>query len=119
MHDAASVEGVQVTGIVEVPQHHRAVLATRGAQCAVGGNRTGVDVPGVSDVVDIQVGRLGFEVPHFDQLVPTSRHDQGVVGIGEKRTEETHSVWPDSWLLPRPPDEAINLPLAHHVYSKA
>lgn len=55
------VQGVQVLGLVQVPQHGGAVLAARGAQRAIGGDGHGVDVAGVADVVSLQLA--GGELP--------------------------------------------------------
>lgn len=49
------VEGVQVLGLVEVPEHGGTVLATGGAERAIGGDGDGVDVAGVADVVGLQL----------------------------------------------------------------
>lgn len=55
------VEGVQVLGLVEVPQHGGTVLATGGAQGSIGGDGHGVDVAGVANVVSLQLA--GGELP--------------------------------------------------------
>jgi hypothetical protein len=57
----AGVEGVEVLGLVEVPQHGGSVLAAGGAQGSVGGDGDGVDVAGVTDVVGLQAA--GRELP--------------------------------------------------------
>jgi hypothetical protein len=49
------VERVQVLGLVKIPEHGGAVLATRGAEGTVGGDGDGVDVAGVADVVGLQL----------------------------------------------------------------
>jgi hypothetical protein len=56
-------QGVQVLGLVEVPQHGGTVLATGGAQGAVRGDGDGVDVAGVADVVGLQLA--GGELPNL------------------------------------------------------
>lgn len=55
------VEGVEVLGLVQVPQHGGTVLATGGAEGSVGGDGDGVDVAGVTDVVGLQTA--GSELP--------------------------------------------------------
>lgn len=55
------VEGVQVLGLVKIPEHRGAVLATGGAERAIGGDGDGVDVAGVADVVGLQLA--GGELP--------------------------------------------------------
>lgn len=57
----AGVEGVEVLGLVEIPEHGGAVLATGGAEGAVGGDGDGVDVAGVTDVVGLKAA--GSELP--------------------------------------------------------
>jgi hypothetical protein len=67
-------QGVQVLGLVEVPEHGGAVLATRGAEGAVGGDGDGVDVAGVADVVGLQLA--GGELPNLENS--EVRHDVSV-----------------------------------------
>lgn len=57
------VERVQVLGFVQVPEHGGAVLATGGAERAIGGDGDGVDVAGVADVVGLQLA--GGELPNL------------------------------------------------------
>ena len=57
------VQGVEVLRLVEVPEHGGAVLATRGAEGAVGGDGDGVDVAGVADVVGLELA--GGELPNL------------------------------------------------------
>jgi hypothetical protein len=57
------VEGVQVLGLVEVPQHGGTVLATGGAERTVGGDGDSVDVAGVANVVGLQLA--GVELPNL------------------------------------------------------
>lgn len=49
----AGGQGVEVFGLVQVPEHGRAVFAAGGAEGAVGGDGHGVDVAGVADVVGL------------------------------------------------------------------
>lgn len=46
-------EGVEVLGLVEIPEHGGAVFAAGGAEGAVGGDGDGVDVAGVADMVGL------------------------------------------------------------------
>ena len=46
-------EGVEVFGLVEIPEHSGAVFAAGGAERSVGGDGHGVDVAGVADVVGL------------------------------------------------------------------
>ena len=54
-------ERVQVLGLVQVPEHGGTVLATGGAERAIGGDGDGVDVTGVTDVVSLDTA--GGELP--------------------------------------------------------
>jgi hypothetical protein len=76
----ASVERVEVLGLVKIPEHGGTVLATGGAERAVGGDGDGVDVAGVTDVVGLETA--GSELPNLDKLVPASGDDDGVLGVG-------------------------------------
>ncbi len=49
----AGCQGVEVLGLVEVPEHGCAVFAAGGAEGAVGGNGHGVNVASVADVVGL------------------------------------------------------------------
>jgi hypothetical protein len=55
------VQGVEVLGLVKVPQHGGTVLAAGGTQRSIGGDGDGVDVAGVADVVSLQLA--GGELP--------------------------------------------------------
>lgn len=57
------VEGVQVLGLVEVPEHGGAVLATGSAEGSIGGDGDGVDVASVANVVGLQLA--GVELPNL------------------------------------------------------
>lgn len=57
----SGVEGVEVLGLVEVPEHGGAVLTAGRAEGAVGRDGDGVDVAGVTDVVGLETA--GSEFP--------------------------------------------------------
>ena len=59
----AGGQGVEVLGLVEIPEHGRAVFAAGGAEGAVGGDGHGVDVAGVADVVGLDAA--GGEFPYL------------------------------------------------------
>lgn len=67
MDFVTGVEGVEVLGLVEVPQHGGTVLTAGGAEGAVGGDGDGVDVAGVTDVVGLEAA--GSEFPDLVLLV--------------------------------------------------
>ena len=66
-------KGVEVLGLVQIPEHGRAVLATRGTEGAVGRDGDGVDVAGVTDVVGLDAARS-----EFPDLWKLSEHFHGV-----------------------------------------
>ena len=49
--------GVQVTMLVQVPEHDNTVLTSGGTQSTVGADSDGVDVTGVTQVVNWKLGR--------------------------------------------------------------
>ena len=63
------VEGVEVLGLVEIPEHGGTVLAAGGAEGTVGGDGDGVDIPGVADVVGLDLA--GRELPNLCRRVST------------------------------------------------
>lgn len=56
----AGIEGVELLGLVDVPQHGGTVLAAGSAQGAVGRDSHGVDVARVSNVVGLDAARGEF-----------------------------------------------------------
>ena len=65
---------------MEVPKHGNSVFASGRAQGTVGGHGHGVDVSVVSRQVGLE-GQLGGR-PDLHHLVPSARHDEGVLGVG-------------------------------------
>lgn len=57
----AGSEGVEVLGLVQVPEHGGSVLSTGCAEGSIWGDGDGVDVTGVSDVVGLELA--GGEFP--------------------------------------------------------
>jgi hypothetical protein len=62
------VEGVEVLGLVEIPEHGNTILATGGAERPIRGDGDGVDVARVTDVVSLEAA--GSELPNL--LSPVS-----------------------------------------------
>jgi len=56
----ASAEGVEVLGLVEVPEHGGTILTTGSAEGSVGRDGHSVDVSGVSDVVGLDAACSEF-----------------------------------------------------------
>ncbi len=56
----AGGQGIEVLGLVEVPEHGCAVFAAGGAEGAVGGDGHGVNVASVADVVGLDAARGKF-----------------------------------------------------------
>lgn len=76
----ASLEGVDVLVVSKVPDVDEAVLASGGADGAIGADSDGVHVAGVADkgVTALEVG----EVPDLDGLVPGRGDEEGLGGVG-------------------------------------
>lgn len=72
-------KGVEVFGLVEVPEHGCAVFAAGSTEGAVGGDCDGVDVAGVADVVGLDAA--GGEFPDLYQLIPSSANNDRVLRI--------------------------------------
>jgi len=75
---AARIQRVKVLTVVDIPKHRSAVLATRCAQGAIWRNSASIDDASVSHQVGAQLAVA--QVPYFDQLVPTCRHDERHLG---------------------------------------
>lgn len=60
-----SAQGVQVLGLVEIPEHGGAVLTTGGAEGSIGGDGDGVDVTSVTHVVSLELA--GREFPNLER----------------------------------------------------
>lgn len=70
------VQGVEVLGLVKVPEHGGTILAAGGAQGSIGGDGDSVDVAGVADVIGLQLA--GGELPDLCEDVSrtTPRFEQ-------------------------------------------
>ena len=62
-------QGVEVLGLVEVPEHGCAVFAAGGTEGAVGGDGHGVDVAGVADVVGLDAAIGEFPYLREEEIV--------------------------------------------------
>ncbi|RUS35573.1 hypothetical protein BC938DRAFT_476521 [Jimgerdemannia flammicorona] len=58
--DIPSLEGIQVLAFIEIPQHHDAILATRGAQRTIRRNGNSVNVASVPNVVRTELAFRKF-----------------------------------------------------------
>lgn len=82
--DITGLKGVEVLGLVQVPEHDSAVLTSGSAESTIGGDGNGVDVTAVANVVDIEGGGVGLQVPNLNHLVPTGRDNHGLGAIGRE-----------------------------------
>lgn len=75
----AGLERVQVLAIVQVPEHGNTILATRGGEGSIGGDRDGVDVAGVAVVVcaEFALGELPNLCKQKGKRVRHAYRDQG------------------------------------------
>lgn len=80
--DITSIQGVEVLGLVKIPQHHGSVFTTGSTEGAIGGDTDGVDITGMADVVDVQGWVFLSHVPNLNEAIPTSRDDQWGVAFG-------------------------------------
>ncbi len=74
---------VQVLAFVDVPEHSSSVLATRGDEGSIRGDGQGVDDTVVTNEVSSKLA-VG-QIPDLDDLVPTSRNNQRLLG-GRRET---------------------------------
>jgi hypothetical protein len=83
------LEGVEVLGLVKVPEHGGTVLTTGGAEGSIGRDSDGVDIAAVADVVGLETARgelpnlricklvFGPQMGNFGKLCFISKIDQG------------------------------------------
>jgi len=79
--DITSVEAVKLLSVVEIPESGGTVLASRSAERSIRRNSDRVDVSRVSNQVSDQLA-VG-KIPDLDELIPTSRDDDGSGSVGE------------------------------------
>jgi len=82
------VQGVQVLAIVDIPEHGGTVLTSRRAEGTVRRDGDRVDRGAVAREVVAELAVV--QVPHLDELVPTARNDQWLLG----RRREAHAAHP-------------------------
>jgi hypothetical protein len=68
---------VQVLALIDIPEHSSSVLTTRSNQRTVWGNGQGVNDTSVTNQVGSELAVS--QVPYLDDLVPTSRNNQGLL----------------------------------------
>lgn len=73
-----------MTMLVQIPKHDNTVLTSGGTQSTVGADSDGVDVTGVTQVVNLKLGGGRLEVPDLDELVPAGRDDLGIGRVGRE-----------------------------------
>ena len=89
MDDVTSLQHIQASALEQVPKHGHAVLATGGAQGAIGGHGHGVKVTSVAGQVVFEAAVT--EVPHLHQLVPAGRDDHAGGSGGRGHRGESHA----------------------------
>jgi len=77
--DITSLKGVEVLGVVQVPEHDNSILATRGAKRTVRRNSDSVNVASVTNMVGSKLA-LG-KLPDLDNLVPSTRNNDRVCRV--------------------------------------
>jgi len=83
------IEGVQVLSVVDIPEHGGSVLTTGSAEGSIRRDGDGVEDTGMSSQVGFQLAVV--QVPNLDELVPSTRHDQRVLG-GRRESDATDPV---------------------------
>ena len=79
---AASLEGVEVLALVDIPEHSGTVLTTRSAERTVRGDGDIVDDTSVTREVSAELEVV--KVPDLNELVPASRNDKRLLGGGRE-----------------------------------
>ena len=79
MDDGSTLQGVEALALREIPEHGNSILSTRGAKRTIWGHGHCVDVSGVSAQVVDELQCV--QVPHLDELVPSGRDDDLVLGV--------------------------------------
>lgn len=87
--DVTSLQHVQASALEQVPEHGHAVLATGGAQGAIGGHGHGVEVAVVAGQVVLEAA-VG-QGPHLHELVPAGGHDHAGGARGGGHRGESHA----------------------------
>jgi len=82
MDGVTSIEGRKASAFVQVPEHSLTILATRGAERTVRRHANSVNIFGVADQINFELAVE--QVPDLDNLVPTSRHNDGNIGVRGK-----------------------------------
>lgn len=80
--DVTGLEGIEVLGGMEVPEHDGGILSAGGTEGAVGGNSNSVAVSGVTAVVDGELRGGALHVPNLDHLVPAGSNNHRVGSVG-------------------------------------
>jgi len=88
--DISSLKAVELLSVVEIPESSGTVLASRSTERSIGRYSDRVDVSGVSDQVSDQLA-VG-KIPDLDELIPTSRDDDGGSSVGESDARDPLSV---------------------------
>ena len=82
MDDFSCIEGVESLAFVQIPQHRRPILSSRGTEGSIGGDTDGVEVSGVTNeiVAELAIG----QTPDFDETIPSAGHNEGHLHAGRE-----------------------------------
>jgi hypothetical protein len=80
MDKGTSLQGVEVLGLVQVPEHDNTVLTGRGTEGTIGGDGNSVDITVVTNEVGTEL-HLG-KIPDLNNLIPTTGNDERVGRVG-------------------------------------
>jgi hypothetical protein len=82
MDKGTSLQGVEVLGLVQVPEHDNTVLTGGGTEGTIGGDGNSVDITVVTNKVGTEL-HLG-KIPDLNNLVPTTGNDERVGRVGRE-----------------------------------
>lgn len=88
--DVVVLQGVQVLAVIQIPQESLGVLATGGAERAIGRDGHSVQIAVVAMMIVLQLA-VG-QVPDLDGAIPATGHNDGIRVVGR----ETHARHPIS-----------------------
>jgi hypothetical protein len=82
MDKGTGLQGVEVLGLVQVPEHDNTVLTGGGTEGTIGGDGNSVDITVVANKVGTEL-HLG-KIPDLNNLIPTTGNDERVGRVGRE-----------------------------------